>query len=90
MRPPAVPVISNYTALPQDEVAQIKENLVQQVRSSVKWEDSMRFILSKGINNFIEFGPGKVLKGLMRKIDSNAQVVNIEKKEDILNSGFTL
>jgi [acyl-carrier-protein] S-malonyltransferase len=90
IRPPAVAVISNYTALPQDEVVQIKENLVQQVRSSVKWEDSMRFILSKGINSFIEFGPGKVLKGLMRKIDSNAQVVNIEKKEDISSSGFTL
>jgi [acyl-carrier-protein] S-malonyltransferase len=80
---PAVPVISNYTALPQDKPGQIRENLVQQVRSSVKWEDSMRFILSKGIINFVEFGPGKVLKGLMRKIDSAAQVVNIEKKADL-------
>jgi malonyl CoA-acyl carrier protein transacylase len=45
----------------------------------------MRFILSKGVMNFIEFGPGKVLKGLMRKIDASAEVANIEKKEDILS-----
>jgi [acyl-carrier-protein] S-malonyltransferase len=80
---PAVPVISNYTALPQDKPEQIKENLVQQVRSSVRWEDSMRFILGKGITQFYEFGPGKVLKGLMRKIDPAVQVTNIEKSADI-------
>jgi len=80
---PIVPVISNYTALPQDKTGQIIENLVYQVRSSVRWEESMRFILSKGITNFVEFGPGKVLKGLMRRIDSNAQVANIEKTVDI-------
>lgn len=78
-----VPVVSNYTALPQDKPGQIRENLVQQVRSSVKWEDSMRFILAKGVTQFYEFGPGKVLKGLMRKIDSAAQVINIEKSADI-------
>ena len=80
---PIVPVISNYTALPQDKTSQIIENLVNQVRSSVRWEDSMRFILSKGVTNFNEFGPGKVLKGLMRKIDSAAQVKNVEKAADI-------
>lgn len=81
---PSVPVISNYTALPQDSVVRIMENLVYQIRSSVKWEDSMKFMLSKGIYNFIEFGPGNVLKGLMRKIDPAAQVINIEGKGDIL------
>jgi [acyl-carrier-protein] S-malonyltransferase len=83
--PPSIPVISNYTATPQYRVAQIRENLVYQMYSSVKWEDSMKLILSEGIRNFIEFGPGKVLKGLLRRIDENAQVVNIEKKEDILS-----
>jgi len=84
IRPPIVPVVSNYTALPQGEAVQIRENLVQQVRSSVRWEDSMRFILSKGVNQCYEFGPGKVLKGLMRRIEPAAQVVNIEKAADIL------
>lgn len=81
---PAVPVISNYTASPQYKTTQIEENLVYQLYKSVRWEESMRFILSQGINKFFEFGPGKVLKGLMRRIDANAQVVTIEKKEDIL------
>jgi len=81
---PSMPVICNVSAKPADSAAEIKENLMKQVASSVLWEDSMKFILSKGVRNFIEFGPGKVLKGLMRRIDANAQVVNIEKKDDIL------
>lgn len=80
---PKVAVVSNYTAEPQYKVNQIRENLVNQIRSSVRWEESMKFILSQGVINFIEFGPGKVLKGLMRSIDSNAQVINIEKSADI-------
>jgi [acyl-carrier-protein] S-malonyltransferase len=79
-----VPVVSNYTARPQYKIPQVLENLTLQMYSPVKWEDSMRFMLGQGITKFFEFGPGKVLKGLMRRIDSNAQVVNIEKKEDIL------
>lgn len=81
---PEIPVISNVTGRPFDSVGQIRENLVKQVYSSVLWEDSMRFILTNSVNNFIEFGPGKVLKGLMRRIDPNAQVASIEKKEDIV------
>ncbi|MDD5568146.1 MAG: ACP S-malonyltransferase [Candidatus Omnitrophica bacterium] len=86
MSPPLVPVVSNYTALPQYKVIQIMDNLKYQIRSSVKWEDSIRFMLSKGVTQFYEFGPGKVLKGLMRKIDPAAQVTNIEKSADIESS----
>jgi len=80
---PKTPVISNVTAKPVGSAGEVKDNLIKQVSSPVLWEDSMKFILSKGIMNFIEFGPGKVLKGLMRRIDVNAQVINIEKKEDL-------
>lgn len=82
---PDIPVISNVTAKPYGSCAEIKENLIKQVYSSVLWEDSMKFILSQGVASFIEFGPGKVLKGIMRSIDANVQVSNIEKKEDILS-----
>jgi [acyl-carrier-protein] S-malonyltransferase len=82
---PTVPVISNFTATPAYRVNQIKENLIYQVYSPVKWEDSMRFIVSQGVTKFFEFGPGKVLKGLMRRINENAQVINIEKAQDIQN-----
>jgi len=82
---PRIPIISNVNAGPVMSASEIRENLIRQVFSSVLWEDSMKFILSKGIINFIEFGPGKVLKGLMRRIAEDAQVINIEKKEDILS-----
>ena len=83
---PQYPVVSNVTAKPVNSADEIKDNLIKQVSSSVLWEDSMKFILSKNVTTFFEFGPGKVLKGLMRRIDANAQVINIEKKEDILNA----
>ena len=47
----------------------------------------MKFMFSEGVNNFVEFGPGKVLKGLMRKINPEASVMSIERKEDIDNLG---
>ena len=80
---PRIALISNVTAKPALSVEEIKNNLVKQVASSVLWEDSMKFILSRGVSNFIEFGPGKVLKGLMRRIDPGSNVKTVEKKEDI-------
>ena len=81
---PKFPVVCNVTAKPVLNPEEIKQNLIRQVSSSVLWEDSIKLILAKGITDFIEFGPGKVLKGLMRRIDSNAQVTNIEKSADII------
>ncbi len=81
---PEFPVISNVTGKPVSDREEIKQNLIRQISASVLWEDSMKLILSKGVASFIEFGPGKVLKGLMRRIDNNAQVVNIEKSADLV------
>ncbi len=82
---PKMAVVSNVTAKPVTDPVEIRDNLIRQVSGSVLWEDSIRFLLSEGVRNFMEFGPGKVLRGLMRRIDETAQVVNIEKKEDVLN-----
>jgi [acyl-carrier-protein] S-malonyltransferase len=79
-----IPVISNVTAQPVMSVAEIKDCLIKQVSSSVLWEDSMRYICAQGVTEFIEFGPGKVLKGLLRRINESAVCRNIEKKEDLL------
>jgi [acyl-carrier-protein] S-malonyltransferase len=84
INPPVIPVVCNVTGKEASSPVEIRDNLIKQVESSVLWEDSMKFILSKGVMNFIEFGPGKVLKGLMRRIDPNAQVITIEKKEGII------
>ncbi|MFH0913565.1 MAG: ACP S-malonyltransferase [Candidatus Omnitrophota bacterium] len=85
IEPPRIPVVSNVTARLVSGAQEIKDNLIKQITTSVLWEDSMKFILAEGITGFIEFGPGKVLKGLMRRIDQAAEVTNIEKKEDVVN-----
>lgn len=82
---PAVPVISNYTASPENEPESIRQNLIYQMYSRVRWEESVRYMVSGGVKRFFEFGPGKVLRGFMRKIDPEAKVISIEKKDDIHN-----
>ena len=63
------PVISNVTALPVEDAADVKSLLVEQLYSPVRWEESIQQMLDFGVNVFIECGPGKVLSGLVKKID---------------------
>jgi [acyl-carrier-protein] S-malonyltransferase len=74
---PFVPVISNVTAQPHTEPTRIRELLVEQVTSSVRWEESMRYLLSQGFRTFIELGPGTALTGFMKRIDQGARVLNV-------------
>jgi [acyl-carrier-protein] S-malonyltransferase len=75
---PKIPVLSNVDAQTHDDPEQIRENLVRQVVSPVLWEDSMRAMLQRGIDEFYEIGPGRVLRGLLKRIDRKAacQTVN--------------
>jgi [acyl-carrier-protein] S-malonyltransferase len=75
--PPAVPVIANVTAQPHEGPEAIRARLVEQVTSSVRWEESMRYFLAQGFTRFIELGPGRALSGFMRRIDKNAQILNV-------------
>ena len=75
--PPRVPVISNVTAQPHAGPDEIRARLVEQVTASVRWEESMRYLLAQGFNRFIEFGPGSALSGFMKRIDKTAQVWNV-------------
>jgi [acyl-carrier-protein] S-malonyltransferase len=74
---PMVPVISNVTAQPHAAPPDIHQRLVDQVTSSVRWEESMRYLLANGSERFIELGPGTALTGFMKRIDKNAQVMNV-------------
>jgi len=74
---PAVPVISNVTAQPHGSPDQISARLVEQVTSSVRWEESMRYLLAQGFTRFIELGPGAALSGFMKRIDKHAQMLNV-------------
>jgi [acyl-carrier-protein] S-malonyltransferase len=74
---PAAPVISNVTAQPHRAPSEISARLVEQVTSSVLWETSMRYLLAQGFTRFIELGPGTALSGFMKRIDKNAQMLNV-------------
>ena len=78
-----IPVVSNVHAQPHRDPDSVRRDLARQIVSSVRWEESVRTIASHGITDFIEIGPGKVLKGLLRRIDPSLRVFNIERPEDI-------
>lgn len=77
-RDPVVPVISNVTAQPHGGPGAIRGRLVEQVTSSVRWEESMRYLIGQGFTHFIELGPGRALSGFLKRIDKTAQVLNVE------------
>ncbi len=80
---PKIPFVGNVTGDYESDPALIKENLALQVNSRTLWEASIRRISRDGVSEFYEIGPGKVLKGLLRKIDKSLEVHNIEKPADI-------
>ena len=77
LQTPAVTVISNVTATAHGDPASIRARLVDQVTASVRWEQSMRELLAQGYTRFIELGPGTALSGFMKRIDKNAQMLNV-------------
>jgi [acyl-carrier-protein] S-malonyltransferase len=76
-REPGVPVISNVTARAHGAASEIRQRLVDQVTASVRWEDSMRYLLAQGFSRFVELGPGTALTGFMKRIDKNAPMFNV-------------
>lgn len=83
LQAPAITVVSNVTAQPHGAPAEIQRRLVDQVTSSVRWEDSMRWLLAQGFTRFIELGPGKALSGFMKRIDPNAVMLNVADVESL-------
>jgi [acyl-carrier-protein] S-malonyltransferase len=74
---PSVPVISNVTAEPHKGPDAVRARLVEQVTATVRWEESMRYLLAGGFNRFIELGPGTALSGFLKRIDKNVQSLNV-------------
>jgi [acyl-carrier-protein] S-malonyltransferase len=87
---PKVPVISNVTAQTHGEAPEITARLIEQVTASVRWEDSMRYLLSQGFTRFIELGPGMALSGFMKRIDKNAQMFNVADLPSLENTAKAL
>lgn len=78
LSPPKIPVISNVDAQPHSDPEEIRALLQQQVCSQVCWEQSMRLLLAQGFDEFYEIGSGKVLRGLMKRIDRKVAFTNVE------------
>lgn len=81
----SVPVVANVTASEMARAHDIKAALVSQVVSSVRWIECVEYMKSKGVDTFIEVGPGNVLSGLIKKIDKNLNVINAGKLEETNN-----
>ena len=80
---PPVPVYHNYTAAPAADVTGLKANLASQVAGSVRWEECVRAMVAAGGDTMIEFGPGNVLTGLMRRTLPEVPCFNINSVESL-------
>jgi [acyl-carrier-protein] S-malonyltransferase len=84
---PSVPVVANVDAEPKRDGPAAIEALVRQVSAPVRWEDVVRRLASAGVRAYVEVGPGTVLSGLVRKIDREARVANLETPRDLETVG---
>ena len=76
-------IISNVTSLEATEPNQIKELLIKQIENPVRWRESVIYMINKGVTKFVEIGPGKVLSGLVKRIDKSVTIVSINELDDL-------
>ncbi len=77
------PIVSNVTARSTSTPQEIKKLLILQIEEKVRWVESINFMLKDGINKFIEIGPGKVLSGLIKRINRDTKITSINNEEDM-------
>jgi [acyl-carrier-protein] S-malonyltransferase len=80
---PGIPVVANFSARSVKAPEEIREAIVKQLCSPVLWEKSMHYIISERVDLFLEFGHGRVLRGLMRRIDKSKKVLNVQDPESL-------
>ena len=80
---PEIPVLSNASGLPHGSVEEIREGMVTQITASVNWIGNIEWICGQGTSHFIECGPGKILSGLIKRIDKQTTVHNIQEPADL-------
>lgn len=79
----AIEVIANVTARPQTAAGEIRENLIAQINGPVRWTETIEYMIGRGIDTFIEVGPGRVLTGLLKKTNREVTCVPVENLESI-------
>lgn len=80
---PAFPVVANVTGQPHGGPDQIRQAMVAQVYSSVRWYQGIEWMKGQGVTQYLECGPGKVLSGLVKRIDKGAALLNIQQLSDL-------
>lgn len=78
-----IPLITNFNADQTKDAAQIRECMIKQVNNPVRWEESINKMLAVGVDTFIEVGPGRVLSGLVKRIDKNITILNVEDEKSL-------
>jgi [acyl-carrier-protein] S-malonyltransferase len=84
IRDARIPVYTNVTAEPVTRATEIRELLYQQLSSPVRWEESVKNMVRDGAGRFVEIGPGKVLQGLVKRIDNAVETAGVDKYGDII------
>ena len=85
LKKPLVPIISNVTSKEENNPNEIKKLLIQQIENPVRWRESVKYMIDNGVKKFIEIGPGKVLSGLIKRIDRSVGIVTVNDINDIKN-----
>ena len=78
-------IISNVTAKPSNDPKEIKNLLIQQIEKPVRWRESVTNMIDASVEKFVEIGPGKVLSGLVKRIDRNVKLIQVNDIEDLKN-----
>jgi [acyl-carrier-protein] S-malonyltransferase len=79
------PVVSNVTAKDETDTNLVKSLLIDQITSRVRWRESVNYMIKSGVTDFLEIGPGKVLSGLVKKINRDVKISNINTLDDVKN-----
>ncbi|MGE5325876.1 MAG: ACP S-malonyltransferase [Deltaproteobacteria bacterium] len=82
-KPPSAPLVNNTDARIVRDPAELRDGLKRQVTATVRWEESMRVLVESGVEVFVEVGPGKVLTGLLRQINRQAECLRIEDSKTL-------
>ena len=80
---PMVKIMSNVTAQYNNDPNQIKQLLIDQIEKPVRWREIVINMINSKVDKFIEIGPGKVLSGLIKRIDSNVKLIQVNELEDL-------
>ena len=83
IKKPEIPYAANVTAQYVTEEDKIKPLLEKQVSSSVRWQQSVEYMIADGVDRFVEIGPGKTLSGFVKKISRDVEILNVEKLSDL-------